>query len=92
MADAIWPKTVPILSDEHIFRGYNDGPRNQHCLNGWLVKVFFRFECFWEAAAALSDNCEHDMVSYNDDTSHSKQQIAAKWNKTMRQLGYTEAV
>ncbi len=84
-----WPESVPVLSEDDIYKGKLNGPDNMHCLVGWRDVTFRCHKCRIESSSELYDVIGTlSMAGFND--SHTKAESAKVWNQAMANLGYTE--
>lgn len=82
-----WPKEVPILTARDIYQGGLDGPRNTHCLYGWLGVVFGEATVPPKLFEKIRKECGTVFIAeFND--SKSKALVAKTWNRAMAKCGY----
>jgi hypothetical protein len=90
-----WPKEVPILCAEHIYRrGWHTGD-GQHDLGGWLEEIFGvdhqQGEAYDTLVSVLRErDVPEDLALWQicEDKTYKRGFLARAWNEAMRRLGY----
>jgi len=96
----IEPKKVPILSADDICRNTYWNDRGQKCLSQWVTTCGGNFDFRNALARKLLVNLRiagleprttsPSIPTINDHGRNSKQKLAAVWNRTVKELGFTE--
>jgi len=82
-----WPKEVPILTADDMFKKDNDGPGGRHCLVGWKYNTFKNFRERCTVHLKLIDEIK-DITEFNDKKGRHLSTLARVWNRAMYALGY----
>ena len=92
------PEFVPVLSKNDMWKGSFSSPSgDRHCLAEWVNKVFHQNDKHFirikllKIAKKLTKMDDYLAIAPINDKCSYKQN-AEIWNKTMRDIGYTEIV
>lgn len=83
-----WPTTVPVLTAADMCHGFSQKGQKR-CLLGWMGAVFYsEFTPRWYRIRKAIIGGSGSIIALNDKS--TLKQNAARWNRAMRALGYTE--